>query len=42
MSCHKYCRNFIKVNCFEHTSSALIDEYGEDVKTLNLFLLYIK
>ena len=31
MSCHKYCRNLIKVNCLEHTSTALMDEYGEDV-----------
>jgi len=43
MSCHKYCRNLIKVNCLEHTSTALMDEYGEDaLKSENINRIQMK
>ncbi|ORX53382.1 hypothetical protein BCR36DRAFT_349264 [Piromyces finnis] len=43
MSCHKYCRNLIKVNCLEHTSSVLMDEYGEDaLKSQNINRIQMK
>jgi len=43
MSCHKYCRNLIKVNCLEHTSNALMDEYGEDaLKSENINRIQMK
>jgi len=43
MSCHKYCRNLIRVNCFEHTSNVLMDEYGEDaLKSENINRIQMK
>ncbi|ORX83315.1 hypothetical protein BCR32DRAFT_292055 [Anaeromyces robustus] len=43
MTCHKGCRNLIKVNCLEQSSTVLMDEYGEDaLKSENINRIQMK